>query len=75
MGRDLLPLMSQEIKSQAGERTRVKFCDECGEEHNENGMLCADCFEAMKEQYGEDEVTNDPGFRVCNCEDHPCCGH
>lgn len=22
-----------------------------------------------------DYLDNDPGYRSCNCEDYPCCGH
>ncbi len=55
-------------------------CITCGELDwlNEDGE-CGACEESFLEA-AVDFVTgrfiaDDPGYRSCNCEDYPCCGH
>jgi uncharacterized cysteine cluster protein YcgN (CxxCxxCC family) len=62
------------------------MCDICGEIEVDLDQfpdgVCSDCaggcsFDATDEDsvYFGGVVPEDIGFRTCNCEDYPCCGH
>jgi hypothetical protein len=62
-----------------------EVCDVCGEQEVDTDQfpdcVCSDCSDvsfleatiSFFEYVGG--VADDIGFRECNCEDYPCCGH
>lgn len=54
-----------------------EICVACGEQEAIHDGMCSDCLQMGG--YGMnpdlDFVEDDAGFRTCDCEDYPCCGH
>ena len=54
-----------------------QICIACGEQEAISEGMCQDCNAAtydMNPDLGF-SYDDDLGFRSCNCEDYPCCGH
>jgi hypothetical protein len=57
----------------------IQICVACGEQEAVHDEMCVDCNISVMEVMGFADVgfsyDDDPGYRTCNCEDYPCCGH
>lgn len=55
-----------------------EMCDECGEQYQYKYGLCKQCLDLGMTSPELDPgafIPDNPGYRYCNCEDYPCCGH
>ena len=51
-----------------------EICISCGEQEAIHDGMCSDCL-SMMSFVDTDPVVDDCGYRQCDCEDYPCCGH
>jgi len=51
-----------------------EICISCGEQEAIHDGMCSDCL-SMMSFVDTDPVVDDCGYRHCDCEDYPCCGH